>query len=117
MKKIKPLLCTACGVGHQQLESEHWPTVRVCRECFNTFNGFMLTHGLADQNPLYFSLVCEGDDGNYPYRLELYDGSEMLVVMGPSKFDSAGGVFGTWHVEFPIRLESEKNIENPLDTL
>lgn len=115
MKKIKPALCTACLRASQKFESDTWPGVRVCFQCYRNLRNFMLAEGLADSNSFFFYFVEPLTEGNYPYRMSLHDGSQLMACMGPSKYDSRAS--GLWHVKVPVELESENNIQDELDNL
>jgi hypothetical protein len=75
----------------------------------------MLVNGYADSNLFFFSLVEPLTEGNYPYRMAMHDGSQVMVCMGPSQYDSAA--HGTWYVKVPIAFESENNLQDDLDNL
>lgn len=115
MKRIIPARCTACDKGSQDLESSVWPNVRVCFQCYRKFRDFMLVNRFADSNLFFFDLVEPLTEGNYPYRMALHDRSQVLVCMGPSRYDDSAS--GTWHVNVPIELESENNLHDDLDFL
>lgn len=119
MRRITPESCTACGRGSQQLTCARFPQVRVCLECYHSFNAFMLREGLADMNPLYISIVWdEGPSGNYPYMMEMYDGETVMVTHGPSQYTNDAYTTGLWYVKMPVvDVESENKSNNPLDNL
>lgn len=77
--------CIVCN-GAATLESELWPSVKLCFDCQSKLQYWLIEQGLADGNPFFFEVAYPVNNKIPPWIDEI--GAERIAYWAPSEYDS-----------------------------
>lgn len=102
MRRIQPPQCTSCRSAAAAVESDRWPSLRLCQSCQRDALEYILNTGVTHGNPMLLELAAPQGNDLEDSRLRIWRRSGVSV-------------FRECWVNF--ESESQINFENPLDIL
>ena len=62
LKRIRPPQCIMCEQFNASLESERWPSVKLCGVCSIQLKDLFFHYGWTDHNPFFFEIAMTANE-------------------------------------------------------
>lgn len=104
MRRIQPPKCSICNQRTAVFESDVWPTLKLCNDCWRAGVEFIIRSSYDHGNPLLLELIEGTDNGEDEHRVRVWR-------QRPNESST--------FYEYWVRRDSDSQnkSENPLDIL